>query len=279
MSSDAAVVIPTHRATPTDDDLVSIRQATRVLARHDIHLVVPGELDVAAYRALFPSLIVTRVPERFFGSIAAHNRMLMSADFYERFGDHRFVLIHHTDAFVFRDELDEWCARDEDYIGPPWFAGFEKAAPDAPLVGVGNGGFSLRKVATFLSITRRLAAAEDHGIISRLPTTARLVLRRTLLPGARAARTPRWLYERLFASVCAHFPGNEDLFWGLRVPRDLPGFRVIPAKDAVPFAFEVHPARLYELNGRRLPFGCHGWTKYDRPFWEPLLAAANAAGS
>lgn len=278
MSSTAAVVIPTHRAAPTADDLLSIRQATRVLARHDVHLVVPGELDVTAYRERFPSLIVTRVPEQFFGSIAAHNRMLMSAAFYQRFADYRFVLIHHTDAFVFRDELVAWCARDEDYIGPPWFTGFEQAAPEAPLVGVGNGGFSLRKVATFLAITRRLAAAEDHGIISHLPATARLALRHTVLPAARAVRTPRSLYERLFASVCCRFPGNEDLFWGLRVPRDLPGFRVISADAAVPFAFELHPARLYERNGRRLPFGCHGWTKYDRAFWEPFLAAADVAG-
>lgn len=273
----AAVVLPTHRAEPTDDELVSLRQATGVLSRHPLHLVVPGALDTSAYTERFPSLVVTRVPGHFFGSLAAHNRMLMSSSFYDLFAAHRFVLVHHLDAFVFRDELEHWCRRDDDYVGPPWFAGFDRAAPDAPLIGVGNGGFSLRKVATFRHVTGLLEDAAQRGRTARLPQKMRLALRRTVLPAARRLRVPRATYERMFASVCAGFPGNEDLFWGLRVPVDLPEFRVIAASDAVPFAFENHPRRLFEMTGRRLPFGCHGWPRYDRPFWQPFLDAAATA--
>jgi hypothetical protein len=274
----AAVAVPAHKARPDADELTSLGQAVRVLARYSIHLVVPGTLDVSVYTERFPSLVVTRVPEHFFGSIDAHNRMLMSPEFYELFTDHEYVLVHHLDAFTFHDDLDRWCERGYDYVGPPWFDGFDQAAPDAPLIGVGNGGFSLRKVSTFVHVTRLLETAETRGLVSRLPDKLRLVLRRSLLPASRRLRMPRDSYERLFAAVCARFPGNEDNFWGLRVPVDLPGFRVVDAYDAIDFAFEYHPARLYEMNGRSLPFGCHGWTRYDRAFWQPFIDSATAAG-
>ena len=278
MSAVAAVALPTHRSEPTADELVSLRQAVTVLGRHPLHLVVPGATDTSAYTERFPSLIVTRVPERFFGSLAAHNRMLMSPQFYDLFAGHRYVLVHHLDALAFRDELDEWCARDLDYLGPPWFAGFDKAAPDAPLLGVGNGGFSLRKVATFRRITGLLEHAE-HGAVNRLPERVRLALRRTILPAARVLRVPGAPYERLVAGLVAGFRGNEDLFWGLRVSVDFPDFQVLPAAEAVNFAFENHPRRLYAMTGGRLPFGCHGWPRYDREFWTQFIVDTAADAS
>jgi hypothetical protein len=33
----------------------------------------------------------------------------------------------------------------------------------------------------------------------------------------------------------------------------------------------VAPRLCFELNGRKLPFGCHAWQRYDRGFWEPYL--------
>jgi hypothetical protein len=33
----------------------------------------------------------------------------LSASFYERFLDTKYILIYQLDAFVFKDELQEWC--------------------------------------------------------------------------------------------------------------------------------------------------------------------------
>ena len=46
------------------------------------------------------------------------------------------------------------------------------------------------------------------------------------------------------------------------------GFKVAPAKVAAKFSFEVHPELLYELNNKRLPFGCHSYLKYNPEFWK-----------
>jgi hypothetical protein len=50
-----------------------------------------------------------------------------------------------------------------------------------------------------------------------------------------------------------------------------PTFTIATVDEALDFAFEVNPRLCFERNHRRLPFGCHGWAKYDRTFWEPFL--------
>jgi hypothetical protein len=64
---------------------------------------------------------------------------------------------------------------------------------------------------------------------------------------------------------------NEDHFWPNRAAHYYPPFKVAPVDIALQFAFECVPRYCYELNGRRLPFGCHAWGRYDRDFWMPYL--------
>ena len=41
--------------------------------------------------------------------------------------------------------------------------------------------------------------------------------------------------------------------------------------DALRFSFEVNPKSLYKMNNDKLPFGCHGWRKYDPDFWKQFI--------
>jgi hypothetical protein len=68
------------------------------------------------------------------------------------------------------------------------------------------------------------------------------------------------------------FPYNEDVFWAIEASKFDPSFRVAPAEEAFPFAFEVSPRWSLEQTSGRLPFGCHAWARYDRDFWEGMLA-------
>lgn len=39
-------------------------------------------------------------------------------------------------------------------------------------------------------------------------------------------------------------------------------------KKNIQFAFEKYPSYLYNLNNKKLPFGCHAWQKYEyNTFW------------
>ena len=63
------------------------------------------------------------------------------------------------------------------------------------------------------------------------------------------------------------FDRNEDIFWAELAAKRFRWFEVAPAHEAMGFSFEVNPSVLYRMNGGNLPFGCHGWGKYDPDFW------------
>lgn len=60
----------------------------------------------------------------------------------------------------------------------------------------------------------------------------------------------------------------EDIFWA---SRDGEEFHTASIEVALQFAFERDVEKCYLLNGRRLPFGCHAWEKYDYNFWKPYI--------
>ncbi len=64
---------------------------------------------------------------------------------------------------------------------------------------------------------------------------------------------------------------NDDIFFSDYATKYFPEFKVASFETGLRFAFEVAPRLCFELNDRRLPFGCHAWHRYDRDFWEPHL--------
>ena len=66
------------------------------------------------------------------------------------------MLIHQTDSYLFRDEIEEWCNKGYDYIGGPIISTLKEWSQDdinnwEPKVG--NGGLSLRRICIFKDIT------------------------------------------------------------------------------------------------------------------------------
>ncbi|MBL8288067.1 MAG: hypothetical protein JNL85_08795 [Rubrivivax sp.] len=259
-----AVAIPLYKPGLTAAEKLSIDRTVDVLVDRALFLVGPAKLE--SYLAGVCSRYAQRLryktfEDRFFAGIKGYNALMRSKDFYRSFGDHSHVLVAQTDALVLSDQLDLWCAREYSYIGAPWFAGGSVPRQPLEFLGVGNGGFSLRRVGDFLRVLetpRRI----PNFIKSRSGGEAGL-----------SNLVRRIKHERWFAyNVEPLFPtSNEDAFWGLLVPAVCPFFRVPGPEDAIAFAFEVAPRLLYEMNGHRLPFGCHAWERCDRPFWEEQL--------
>ncbi len=259
-----AIVVPAPPPGRTfgEDERVSLIHLERYLGGYDRFLVVPPDdrRELEGFRR-------QQFSERYFGSVKAHNQLLMSKEFYRRFESYEFILIYHLDALVFADELPQWCAAGYDYIGAPWLA--DPNDWSAGFSGVGNGGFSLRRVSAALRVlsSRRYRVkpaeywARNHGHRSWLG-------RMTKLPHRLAYHIVR--LNGVTRDV-ATYGDNEDKFWSKRGPHYDPEFRVAPADVALRFAFETEPRACYELNGRQLPFGCHGWNRYDRSFWEQFL--------
>jgi len=234
-SGQAIVVVPAYRSEPDELEAVSWDRCLEVFETTPIALVAPEGLDLTAYLRPARRIHIVRFDPGFFRDTWTYSRLLISAGFYGPFASYDFILIHQLDAFVFRDELADWCARGYDYVGAPWFdldwlADCRHQWPPATRDNVvGNGGFSLRRVAPALKL------------LTEMP------------------------------DVAEQWGANEDQFWSFCAPAYTP-FKIPGIEEALTFAFEVWPDRAFSRNGSKLPFGCHGWSKENWiHFWRPVL--------
>lgn len=267
----AAVAIPLHgRSKLTPDEETSLRHLEHYLGSHDRYLIAPRSLNVerTGYRVLHFS-------DRYFGSADANRGLLFSRSFYRSFLDYEFVLIYHLDALVLADELEYWCGQRFDYIGAPWFVDGDR--PEKGFSRVGNGGFSLRRVGSFLrvmesSVYKMPPREYWRRYFAEIPWPRQIVGRvRTLVKHFRVINGVRWHLRQ--------YRYNEDHFWADQPRRYDAEFRVADPETALRFAFEVAPRHCLKLTGGRLPFSCHAWPIYDREFWEPYLLATSPAGA
>lgn len=261
----ACVVIPVYKPVLSAYEQISLTQCMNVLGHYPVCLAAPHSLDLTTYTAQYPSIRIYRFDDSFFTSIQSYNRLMLSATFYQAFAEWEYMLLYQLDAFVFQDELADWCRRGYDYIGAPWlrdidFVGWRDAAwfrakqqlatwlhlkkadgvTPREIISqnaVGNGGFSLRRIPAMLRVLQR-------------PT-------KRIHP-----------YEQ--PNIHQY---NEDAFWGIEVNRYWPHLRIPPYGTAMHFAVEFFPQRAIERYNRgRLPFGCHAWDIHGTDYWRPIFA-------
>ncbi len=248
------VIIPIYKATFSREEKIALARAYEILNAYPIVVIKPETLDLSELAREFPRLAFEDFPELYFAGISGYNRLMLSSAFYERFMDSEYILIYQLDAYVFRDELGAWLAKGYDYVGAPWL---RRPVYRLPLIAqfmrlnhlyrtwrgkpskqdlydkVGNGGLSLRKVASHLRVT----CEQEERI-------------------------------RFFLSQKRFHLYNEDVFWATEAK----GFVYPDAREALRFSFDKYPAYCYRLNGRRLPFGCHAWYKRKmRGFWRRFI--------
>lgn len=267
MKNTVAVVVPlSARSTFTPDESITLSQLGHYLNEFDRYFVAPRSLKIE-----MPGFKVMRFDDRFFGSVLAHNKLMLSKQFYEAFSKYDYILQHHLDALVFSDRLLEWCQLGLDYIAAPWINCEDTTFVTVPRVG--NGGLSLRKVESFLKVlssTRyamdpeeywTMFCAKNPALMRWINFPRKYIKRLSRFNGVEWDIRKRYIEGRL----------NEDYFWSDDAKYYYPEFKVAPFEVGLRFAFEVAPRRCFEMNNHQLPFGCHAWPRYDRAFWEPYL--------
>ena len=245
-------------------ETISLKQCVKVLGRYPIRLVCPEGLDIGAYRRVAKDVEVDFINPKWHKSYSTTNRLRIEPFLYKRYRDYEFILLYELDAFAFRDDLEYWCNKDYDYIGAPWFKGFRAGSVDSPLIGVGNGGFSLRKTRSLLKALHAFSwiIKPIDWFRQDFPQN-KLKALRDLVKNATIGNNSFFLFN--------DYPAQEDIFWGICIKRNFEWFKVAPIDEAIKFSFEVQPKLLYEMNNRELPFGCHAWWRYDFEFWRPFI--------
>lgn len=258
-TSPAVVVVPLYTTRLTSDAAMSLMRSVVVLGRHPFALVCPNSLDLAPLEALLAPAkpVIERFDDTYFDGVAGYNQLMLSQTFYDRFAGFDYLLICQTDAFVFHDALHAWCAKGHDYIGAPWISTPRTALrktlfrfnnllrrrkkSDEYLFKVGNGGFSLRKVAMMRRIVYELRGDIDWHLAH---------------PDYRDRHV-------------------EDRYISLVAPTRIPEMRIPDYREAVDFCIDRRPKLALSMNEGRLPFACHGFDKRNvRDFWRPILEQA-----
>lgn len=277
------VIIISHKAELNIYEQISLRQCYNILGSHPIKIICPCGLDVSLYKEFLPHPQFDFIDPVWQSTYANFNRLKIDPFLYKRYSNYQFILFYEPDAFVFRDELEYWCNEGYDFIGAPWFEGFCQANENAKIIGIGNGGFSLRNIENSLKIIKQLKTIEILNQYSNLSTKLQVISIFRIYYEWRKNRDQ-------LADYIINFKENEDLFWTVKIQEQIVNFKrnnnllskifrkyflqeynIAPIKKAIEFSFENLPKKLYDLNNNKLPFGCHAWFKYDYQFWKPFL--------
>lgn len=251
------VVIPVYKEYFGELEEKSFLQCCKVLKDYEIVIVHPEGLNPSYLSEKYNNLTFKSFSKNYFATIDGYNELLLSPIFYESFLDSEYILIYQLDAFVFKNNLIDWCKKGYDYIGAPWIATsvdsfgmkiFDKVARlfwsqkkkerQQIFFKVGNGGLSLRKVASHFAI-----AKEQQGFITEM-----------------LAENNKKIYA------------TEDVFWSLKAVEFDPNFKIPDYKEAVYFAIDRKPDLAMKLTNNELPFGCHAINKPKViSFWKPII--------
>lgn len=259
-----AIVVPVYLQTPKKDEIISFNQAKKILGKYPIILVCPDSLDTKEYE--FLTTDVERFDDKFFKGVKAYSELCLRKDFYERFRDYEYIMIYQGDGYVFRDELEYWCNQGFDYIGAPWFEGYDDAKPDADFIKfVGNGGMSLRNVQKHISLFENKFQIHSYKDLADENKKKKLISNILNIP----VNLIRF-FEQFFVPTSKLTRLNEDFYIAKYGPK-LKDFKIPKPEDALKFAFENLPERLFEMNNKQLPFVCHAYLKYNYDFWKQFI--------
>jgi hypothetical protein len=263
------IVISIYKETISELEKISLTQCLKLFKNKEIAFLCPYSIKLDNYLQLTDRKInAFHFEDEYFKNITSYNKLLLSSFFYERFSEYQYMLIYQLDAFVFKDDLDYWCAKKYDYIGAPWFENFSRKNDTNRLWAVGNGGLSLRNIHSFINVfhsnKKPLSPIDIWNLYSNHSLMSKIV------------RIPKMLYlffssKNNINNVYEIFGENEDRFWSFFAQKINKDFKVAPIHEALQFAFECNPRKMYELNHFQLPFGVHAWEKHDKEFWRPFM--------
>jgi len=227
------IVIPIYKDKLSPTEVIALKQLNKILGKYPRVFVAPQSL-VFDFGSLGEGIGVERFEDHWFQSVTSYSCLMMQKDFYARFSAYEYMLLYQLDVFVFSDRLKEFCDMGFDYIGAP----IGRFAPFWHAIGarVGNGGFSLRRIPSVLSVLD-----DFDRIIADTPFVHAFIL-------------------------------AEDIFFSYCGVRDDIEFKVADIDTAFGFSVQENTRHIYKKIQRGWrPFGCHGWSRIEQDFWWPII--------
>ena len=257
-TSRCAVVLPWWPHRVSDEERMSLESIACFAGALEIIVVAPQA------SCLPPVVHPCRVEvfnKAFFVDAWAYSSLLMTTQFYERLACYEQIVVVQSDVLLLRHLAPLVGSRYPwSYVGAPWITQDPSGA--LCFMGVGNGGFSLRRTQDFIDVLREPFFPSWPQFTSR----SRGLALWAVLSCCSMARVTG---ERM-AHLLLHRGIHEDVFWSKVAPCLSPRFTIAPINDALTFSYETFPRFVHAANHGQIPYGVHGWWRHDADFVREL---------
>lgn len=235
MTNKICICIPLYKETPDAIDKFSLKQLEKIVSdKYDKYIICPDGFNYSKYKKLLTIKDVVFFDKDYFKSNMTYSQLCVNYDFYNTFNMYDYMLIYQTDCLIFKDELEKYADMGYDYIGAPIISSYSYwphfNRSNKPIIG--NGGFSLRKISTFIEICDE--NSELHKEIAKVIDFSKI-----------------FVEDRFYCDELSHV---YDI--------DKPSWRI-----GAKFSFDINADYLYEYCKIDLPMGCHAYDKNIR-FWQ-----------
>ena len=276
--SSIAIVTPHHKSTITNDENISLSMAKKKFNDYDKFFLIPDNIKINFDTGDY---IIKKVDSLFLSSHREYNKFLLNKKFYNLFKKYDYILIFQLDCLFLKNKeniTNFFCI---DYVGSPHINKKTKR-----FNGVLNGGFSLRKVNSFLDVLnsnkinllnfkiyqiRYLLSLRRFTNFFNFLTTITLNYYKNIF----IIRKKKSLSQIFIKNFHKYY--NEDVFWSI-FPNifnkrfNLPNFHL-----ALSFGFDKDPKELYLINDNKIPLGCHSWhINTNKLFWRNIIKKIKA---
>ena len=160
LSSNVAIVVPIYKSFKLLDklELNLFKQIKTVFSNREILIILPESLENDWNQN--SGFKTVSFKNAYFKDKLSYSKLLCRKEFYESFSNFDYIQIIQTDCWIFNDNLDYFTNLDYDYFGAPWMEGGFEGYPEEKLWKTGNGGFSLRRISTFISILEQILSSQ-----------------------------------------------------------------------------------------------------------------------
>lgn len=243
------IIIPVYYEDPNKLDKFSINSLMSNLEdidEYDIHYVHPKGMDTSKWKSLTTKgriVVFDSFNKDYFLSTLSYSNLLMKYDFWKVYEKYEYALLYQLDGYCIGGKLSAYIDMGYDYIGGPIVA---NNARWQCVPCVGNGGVSLRKVATMIETT------DPNGDF--------------LIENAEDIKKYNEMNGNMYFTY-------EDLYFAQLVPM-LWEFKKPTIETAGAFSYDMNADVVYDMLNHKLPMFIHAFDKNIR-FWQNMLSSFN----
>ena len=268
VNSKLAIVVPTQKSYLSYLEKEVIDRISQLYSkRFNLFLVVPEDSKINYQAKGFKNIYLD--PTFFYTNIQGYNSLMVDVNFYKIFENFKFMLIHHLDAIILKDEIELWISKNYSYIGGPSIGKSLIYKKPKSIKYFCNGGLSLRKNSDFIKVLNSKKIYFNNFDIKTIKALAKLKHIKKYIN----LITKNYYSINNFdvQNFTKEYFLNEDFFWTFFAKIFIRNF-ILPKEilECANFSLD-NGYKFYLKKLKKNPFGIHGYTENNAIYLKKLF--------